>query len=410
MKILWLCNIVLPELAYEFGVPKSNIGGWLTGAWNELKKCELLELGICVPIKNLSLMKDGTFDCFTYYSFPMISGESNTTIQAQVSRFSEVLSDFRPDIIHIWGTEFEHSYSMVKACEKLGMLDKVVVNIQGLLTYYERLYELGLPDDVVENNTSGLSIRDGKIDFKRRASYEQALLEKVMYVSGRTDWDYACVKNLNRNIKYFYCGEILRASFYKSRKWNKIDCVKHSIFISQAFYPIKGFHLILEEIKNLTTVYPDLVVRVAGNNLSIEENGFSEYIKKRIRDLNISSNIVFLGKLTEEEMIIEYLNCNAFVSASLIENSSNSVCEAMILGVPVVSSFVGGMASVIEHGVSGFLYPLNEPYMMTSYIIKIFEDDKIMNLSEAEIQKAFAYNNRTNVKNDILKMYKMIQS
>ena len=38
MKILWLCNIVLPELAEEINIPKAVVGGWLTGVWRELKK------------------------------------------------------------------------------------------------------------------------------------------------------------------------------------------------------------------------------------------------------------------------------------------------------------------------------------------------------------------------------------
>ena len=38
MRVLWLCNIVLPELCEEIGLRKTNIGGWITGMWQELKK------------------------------------------------------------------------------------------------------------------------------------------------------------------------------------------------------------------------------------------------------------------------------------------------------------------------------------------------------------------------------------
>lgn len=38
MKIVWLINIVMPELAEELGLWKTSLGGWLIGQMNGLKK------------------------------------------------------------------------------------------------------------------------------------------------------------------------------------------------------------------------------------------------------------------------------------------------------------------------------------------------------------------------------------
>ncbi len=38
MKVLWLCNIVLPEFSQEFSLNRSTVGGWMTGMLHALGK------------------------------------------------------------------------------------------------------------------------------------------------------------------------------------------------------------------------------------------------------------------------------------------------------------------------------------------------------------------------------------
>ena len=102
-----------------------------------------------------------------------------------------------------------------------------------------------------------------------------------------------------------------------------------------------------------------------------------------------------------------YLKSNVFVSASSIENSSNSVAEAMLLGVPIVSSFVGGCTSLIEHGVNGLLYQADAPYMLAYYICKIFDDkDTASSISRKEVERACALYDKEKIVENILQAYK----
>ena len=55
---------------------------------------------------------------------------------------------------------------------------------------------------------------------------------------------------------------------------------------------------------------------------------------------DLFENIVFCGSLDENSMRDQYLRSHVFISASTIENSPNSVGEAMLLGVPVVTNVV----------------------------------------------------------------------
>ena len=66
-----------------------------------------------------------------------------------------------------------------------------------------------------------------------------------------------------------------------------------------------------------------------------------------------------MKRMTEEnaeQMLAQYLESNVFVSPSSIENSPNSVGEAMLLGMPVISSDVGGVRDMLEDNREGWLY------------------------------------------------------
>ena len=58
MKVLWLCNIMLPAFAKACGLPYSNREGWLTGSFERLvseplrggSSKRLVDLGVCCPV------------------------------------------------------------------------------------------------------------------------------------------------------------------------------------------------------------------------------------------------------------------------------------------------------------------------------------------------------------------------
>ena len=66
-----------------------------------------------------------------------------------------------------------------------------------------------------------------------------------------------------------------------------------------------------------------------------------------------------------------YLQSNVFVLPSTIENSPNSLGEAMLLGVPCVAADVGGVSTMLRPG-EGYVYPSTAPYMLAHYIMEVF--------------------------------------
>ncbi|EPB8151627.1 glycosyltransferase family 4 protein [Clostridium perfringens] len=420
MKIVWLTNIILPDMAMKLSKSYSNGGGWLIGLLNDLKKNENIELIVCSPLVEEKEIIKFDIEGVRYYGFP--KDKINPT-QYDVSveeTLKMILEIEKPDIVHIFGTEFPHTLSMVRAFNKP---DKTIINIQGLTSVIAKHYLNGIPYSFQKKYTFRDFIRRDnllrqKCKFEKRGKYEIEAIKNVDNVIGRTNWDKACIQEINNKISYYFCNETLRDEFYK-HKWSINECEKYSIFVSQGSYPVKGLHFILEAMPKLIKKFPKVHLYIAGDNIvgnnslidNLKLSSYASYIKFLINKYKLSDYITFLGNLDEKEMCLRFLKTHVFVSSSIIENSPNSLGEAMILGVPCIASYVGGVPDMITHNIEGFLYQVDAPYMLAYYISKIFEDNKkTIELSKNAILRAELTHDKEKNSKRILEIYNQIFS
>lgn len=419
MKILWLVNIVMPELAAHLDRKPSVFGGWLIGAMNAVRDYGH-DLVICTTSDDVTLYGRYIVRGVTYYVIPC--GD----VLSMQAAFRPILDREQPDVVHLYGTEFEHSWALASQTDP----NKTLVSVQGLVSFYAEHVFGGVPEKVARDNVlhrilrrihkGGRSIELQRLNYLARAEAEIKTLKRVRYVNGGTSWGDSCAKLLQPEVKLLPCELILRDSFYEGRLWDLESIEPHSIFTIYN-YPIKGFDMFLHGLKWIVQIFPDTHVYVAGNRCA-----YRSYhgLKKRIMDLApdydwyvqgliekyaLKDHITFMGYLTEEQMHERLLKTNVFVTSSAIENHCTSLCEAMYAGVPSVASCVGGLQDFIHHGKDGFLYPFNETYMMAEYVCRLFEDHE---LAKAVSQKghdhaARVFNKEQNCR-DLLNMYETI--
>jgi glycosyltransferase involved in cell wall biosynthesis len=421
MKVLLLTNIVPPQISGIIGRKKVVTGGWLHSIVDYLSKQPKMEIGICVPDGRTEVLVSGAINGLTYYFYPE-KNSSEYLLQTD-KIFSEILNDFNPDIINIFGTEYPRTLSMINSAHNA----KVVITMTGIISIYANHYFGRVPIRMQLPNWRLIfklgkkfmnipTLWDGRKEFIKRGRYEIEAINKAKYIIGRTRFDKAFVLNENPDIKYFHCNESLRNPFYNN-DWSFEKCIKHSIFLPQAGYPIKGFEVFLEGLKILKRKYQDVKVFIPGvsvfalknsikSKIKIIASDYDSYIKKLVDRYGLWENITFVGLLDEEEMMMTMKKCNVFVLPSAVENSPNTLGEAMLLGMPCVSACVGGVQDLMSDSKEGFLYPYDEPHIMAYQISTIFDDaDTAKRLGNNAKKRASVTHNLENNMRQLIDIY-----
>lgn len=416
MNVLWITNIIFPEaqsLLKGNGCLKSS-GGWMLGAAESLLNQDDIELhvaSISRDVRSLNILKG---DRITYYLIPY--GKGNLKYNSEYEPYwQQINSIVLPDIVHIHGTEYSHGLSYMKACG----VDNVVISIQGLTSAYYYYYYYGMTkSDVFRNITFRDIIRGtvlrGQRQFKERSKYEIEMIQMVHHIMGRTSWDKARCWAINPGAEYHFCNETLRHEFYSGECWEYELCTKHSIFLSQAGYPIKGLHQVLKAMPLILRHFPDATIRIAGGDITKTEtnkdrlrlSGYGKYIKRLISKNGLQDKVVFTGNLNASEMKSEYLRANVFVCPSSIENSPNSLGEAQILGVPCLASYVGGIPDMMKGNECG-LYRFEEIEMLAYKICNVFDSTNTqIDMSSNARFRHDGYMNQKSLYNIYTKVYR----
>ena len=414
MNVLWLCGVMTNQIRKLEGLPDGFYGGWVTGLHNSVISSGYVRLTICAPMVEATSVKYVEAEGFSYYLFNNVQAFNSNNCPDVAKVFKKILTESKPDVIHVFGTELPQTLVMVEACRDLGLLHRVVIQIQGMVSVYAKHFFEGIPysvsfmrtfRDIVKRDS--LSIQQKK--FVLRGSFERQALGMVSHVIGRTKWDYTCVLQINPDAVYYKCDEILRDSFYVHPTWCRKNCTPYSIFISQGDYPIKGLHYVMDAIEILVKEFPDVHLYVAGYNIidaGMRRSSYASYVLKLIKRKNLQQHVTFLGFQSEAQMCEQLVKAHIYAIPSTIENSPNSLGEAGMLGVPRVASYVGGIPDMIRHGIDGFMYQHSAPYMLAEYIRRMFRDDCLAeSFSRESIKSANEIHDREKIVRSLLSIY-----
>jgi glycosyltransferase involved in cell wall biosynthesis len=122
-----------------------------------------------------------------------------------------------------------------------------------------------------------------------------------------------------------------------------------------------------------------------------------------------SMSVELLGRKEVEELVDIILSADIFVHPSHIENSSNAICEAMLLGMPVIATCAGGTATLLEHNKDGMLIQDGDPYAMAGAIIEMKNNSKhSVQMGLNARNKALIRHDPNKIIHNIQKIYKYI--
>ena len=412
MRILYLLYNQQDSVSEFSNNPKISLS-WVDALLDELVKCESIKIALAVPINNNSIQKSQKKG-ITVFGLPN-PVEKNIFRKAykRVTRNSEnfkvnsyiaeVVNDFEPDIIQIFGSE--NPFGLIVKDQR----KPVVIHIQGYLFVWEGKWYSGITkwEQFRFSRLKNLLLMRGCfsdiVTFRKKAKTEAIIVKNCRYFMGRTNFDERIASLLAPESKYYHCEEFIRKDFFEKQwnfeKRNEIICV--SILKATSY---KGIDLLVKCLGVLQK-YSTLSIKFKICGVSGNEE-VAEIIKKKFKKEIDLSDIEFLGKLNADDLVNQLCNSNFYIHPSYIENSPNSVCEAMALGMPVIATNVGGVSSLLEDEVEGVLVQEGEPYSMAGAIVGLTNNyEKAKLLGSNARKKALKRHDPNEILSSLLKIY-----
>lgn len=411
MKILWFTNT--PSLASDYFEFKGKGGGWLQGLEKAITKDNNIELAIAFhnfssknsiqigktqyfPIKNKENLFPKNFNKHIFY----------LNEKQYLNEYIEIIDNYKPDIIHIFGTEMSYSrildYTNIPTC----------IHIQGFISdcknyflnnnvsSFDLFFHSGIKKILAANtiyHTYKLFEKVGKRELNQ--------LSKCKFYLGRTDYDAKYISKHAPDATYFYCSEILRDDFYYADKWIFSTKEKLVLLTTNNGEVYKGIDIILKTAQLLKNSGLNFEWRIVGIN---KYNPGLKIFERKLKISHNDVNITLLGTLNSNELIKELQNSSFFIHPSKIDNSPNSVCEAQMIGIPTIAINTGGLSSLIAEDINGWLVSESSEDLYNKIINIIKVESKLISVSKNAIDTAEKRHNINSILQDLNNVYKYI--
>lgn len=411
IKVLWFCNTPANADEYYNYLLKST-GGWLK-TLNQVLEDEIELYVAFYGLKNESFKFQNTF----YFSINIKNNLLKRVIKrsfpylydTNLNELLDIVNKVRPDLIHIHGIE----NNFIDIIDKVEM--PVVLSIQGNINSIYNKYCSGLNRKYLRYKKREFnSLKNIFFPWTFNVEYkyfkvlkerESKRLKEVKYIFGRTDWDYYITRVFSPNSMYFKEDRIFRKEFYDA-EWILKKNSKMVIHTTSSNSYYKGLETICNSIIELKRLGYDINWQIAGVN----ENDLIVSVLKKIFGRNFPhQNLIFLGKLGSEELISNMKKADMYVMPSHIENNANNLGEAMIIGMPCLSAYTGGLGSIINNNYNGLFFQDGDYLALSGIIIELYNNSTLaVKLGKNAREYALEKHNPQKIKNEVLENYKII--
>ncbi len=142
----------------------------------------------------------------------------------------------------------------------------------------------------------------------------------------------------------------------------------------------KGFELLIGLMPEILKNIPDAKLIIIGDGPDRNK------LANKIKCLNLGSRVTLLGSIKHEDLLLYLKGGDIFVLNTAYEGLSHQVLEAMVCGIPVITTNIGGNPEVIKTNKNGLLVDYNNGNQIKNAIINLYNDQELTNkfVSEAK--------------------------
>lgn len=149
------------------------------------------------------------------------------------------------------------------------------------------------------------------------------------------------------------------------------------IVITRNLEALYGIDTALRAVALLRARVPQIRLSIAGTG---PERAALEQLAAA---LGVADIVRFTGRLEVAEIVKLYRDADVVLNPSRADNTPNSLLEAAACGVPLVSTNVGGVPYLVEHGRSAWLVSPDSPQQMADGIVQVLSEVSLRNTLRA---------------------------
>jgi len=164
--------------------------------------------------------------------------------------------------------------------------------------------------------------------------------------------------------------------------------VKPNLLFVRSFSEVYNPYLAINAFSKIKSKYPDAKMCMVGP----DKDGTLVKVKDLTKNLGLTESIEFTGKLSKVDWIKKSEDFDIFINPTNFDNQPVSIIEAMALGMPIVSTNVGGLPYLIDNEEDGLLVNPGEVQTFANAIERIIKNkDLACSLSKNSRNKAQEY-------------------
>lgn len=319
------------------------------------------------------------------------------------------VTDFAPDLIHVWGTEYFWGLLIARGyikrrslLEIQGLKEECSKAYYGGLNFRERMSCIWIKEMLLRRTLS-----QERAACTRSGIFEREIIEAHNFIDVQSEWVSAHVKAINPNACQFAVELPMRQDFYNAKPWCWRD--SKSIFCTAGYgVPFKGLHVIIRVLNLLRERYPDVKLRIAGGiqQFGIRQSGYVRWLNRCISMLRLNDSIKWLGPLNAKQIVQEFQNAAVAVFPSYVETYCVALAEAMYVGVPSVVAYNGGVAHLGKNDETCLFFPAGDEPMCAYHIENILLNRSVAErLSSSSRSVAANRNSLRNIVNKQISIY-----
>lgn len=266
-------------------------------------------------------------------------GKHNVDARNRVSQVVKEIVSIQPHVVHIHGTN-QYSYDVYQSLVKVGI--KVLVTVHGLANVEKR------------NALSKKKSLKALYQYLVQSRTEFSLLSQVPKIIVDTEYVAEQIRSCytHGKIKRLPQMHVIPQGINQQYAMLQSSCDEPIIFSLGAISKRKGHLLLVKAFELLCKQTPNAKLIIAG---IVAEKEYYDELQLYIQQSQYANKIQLCINLSQEQIFQLYQNVRLFALHSQEESQGIVFAEAMAVGLPIVSTKVGGIPFVVTHGETGLL-------------------------------------------------------